>query len=206
MTAEHDVKGTVFEDDISGVSRNYAEALLNIVQQDGSADAALDELDQIVSDVLVAHPQFTAILMSPSVPAHEKTRILAQTFDGRAMPVVARFLRVLNDRGRLSLIRAVAREARALWNQRQNKVPVTVRSATGLDERQQAALKEKLSRLTGGTPVVTFQTDSALIGGLFVQVGDHVYDASLRNQLEQMRRRLIDSKTQDLRHRKLVEV
>jgi F-type H+-transporting ATPase subunit delta len=206
MTAEHDVKGTVFEAETSGVSRNYAEAFLNVVEQEGSADSAFDELDQVVRDVLLAHPEFSSVLASPAVAPHEKDRILTQTFEGRALPVVTRFLRVLNQHGRIALVPAVAREARALWNKRHNRVPVTVRSATALDEGQRARLNDKLAKLAGGTPMVVYEIDASLIGGLIVQVGDDVYDASLRSQLDQMRLRLIAGKSREIDDRDLIEL
>jgi F-type H+-transporting ATPase subunit delta len=206
MTVQPDVTGTVFEEDSSGVARNYAEALLNIIEKDGSGDEVLDELDAIVSDVLLGHPQFGRLLTTPSIPAHEKDRIVVTTFEGRAHPTVVRFLRVLNQHGRLNVLPSISREARAFWNKRKNRVPVSVRSAVALDEGERAALVERLGRLTGGTPLLSFGVDPSLIGGIVVQVGDHIYDASVRSHLERLRRRLIDGKSQELRSRNLVEI
>jgi F-type H+-transporting ATPase subunit delta len=49
---------------------------------------------------------------------------------------------------------------------------------------------------------VSISVDPSLIGGLIVQVGDDVYDASVRNQLEQLRRRLIEEKSHELQTRR----
>ena len=162
----------------------------------------LDELDAIRADVLVAHPKFAAVLASPLLPPQDKDRVLVETFEGRALPTVVQFLRVLNRHGRLGLVRSVARAARALWDHRQNRRPVFVKTAVPLDDAQQDALRARLGRLLSATPVLHVQVDPSLIGGLVVQVGDDVYDASVRNRLEQLRHRLIEGKTHEIQSRR----
>jgi F-type H+-transporting ATPase subunit delta len=193
---------TVLDDISPELSRTYGEALVNAASKDGSVEAVLDDLDAIVTDVLHAQPQFAALLSSPAVRAQDKDRILRDTFEGRAHPTVVRFLLVLNKHGRLNLLAPIAYQARAIWDRRQNRRPVTVRSATPLDDGQQAALRDRLAKLTGATPIVRLEVDPGLLGGLVIQVGDEVYDASLRNRLEQLRRSLIEGKTHEIQSRR----
>ncbi len=47
-----------------------------------------------------------------------------------------RFLRVLNRHERLGLLAVVAREARPIWDRRNHRIPVQVRTAVPLDEKQ----------------------------------------------------------------------
>jgi F-type H+-transporting ATPase subunit delta len=197
-----DVSGTVFDDQLPEVTRSYAEALLGAAENAGQADAVLDELDEVVSDVLRDHPRFAAILASPTLPAEQKDRILTETLEGRAHPMVVRFLRVLNRHGRLGQVGPIARAARALWDRKQNRRPVLVRSAVALDDAQREALRERIGRMIAATPVLTFEVDPALIGGLVVQVGDDVYDASVRSRLQQLRHRLIEGKTHEIQSRR----
>jgi F-type H+-transporting ATPase subunit delta len=201
-TGAPDVTGTVFEDDQPEVTRSYAEALLGAAKNAGQTEAVLDELDEFVADVLSAYPQFAAILASEALPAPEKDRILTSTLENHASPLILRFLRVLNRHGRLGLIAPVARTARELWDRQQNRRRVVVRSAVPLAEDQRAALIERLGRMLAATPVLTYQTDPALIGGLVVQIGDDVYDASVRNRLGQLRNRLIEGKTHEIQSRR----
>ena len=197
-----DVTGTVFADDQPEVSRSYAEALLGAAAAEGQTEAVIAELEELVADVLQGHPKFAAILASESVPATEKDRILTATFEGRASTLVIRFLRVLNRHGRLGLIAPITRAARAEWDRQQNRRPVLVRSAIALDEAQRQALFERLSRMLAATPVPSYQVDPALIGGLIVQIGDDVYDASVRSRLQQLRNRLIEGRTHEIQSRR----
>jgi F-type H+-transporting ATPase subunit delta len=199
-SAAPDVAGTVFDDPNPELARNYAESLINAAG--GDADATLDELDEMVDDLFVGRPEFASLMGSPVRSAADKDAVLVRSLEGRASPLLVRFLRVLNRHGRLALVGPVSREARRIWDRRQGRVPVTVLSATELDESQLAAVRDKLVAMTGGTPVLSVRVDPSLIGGLVVQVGDIVYDASVRRRLEQLRQRLIEGKTHEIQERR----
>jgi F-type H+-transporting ATPase subunit delta len=201
QAAEAAIPGTVMDDEAAAGARSYAEALLNVAEKDGQADAVLGEIEEILDDVFRAHPEFAGLLAGPSLGHEEKDRVLVQLFEGRALPTVVRFLRVLNRHGRLGLLPMVAAQARALLDRRRNRRPVTVASAVPLDEGQQAALAAKLAAMLGAEPVVRYLVDPALLGGLVVQVGDEVYDASVRAQLERLRREVVRGKVHEVRGR-----
>jgi F-type H+-transporting ATPase subunit delta len=196
----------VVEPRVSGetaeLARPYALALVNAAEKEGGIEPVLDELDQIDSDVLKVFPRFASVLGSARVSSAHKDRILTDVFEKRVSSVVLRFLRVLNRHERLGLLRVVAREARTIWDQRNKRIPVQVRAAVSLDEKQLQTLRDRLAALTGATPVLSVSTDPGLIGGLVVQVGDHRYDASVKSRLEQLRQRLIEGKMHEIQSRR----
>lgn len=193
---------TVFDEKSSELARTYGEALLNAAEKAGNVEEVLDELDAIRTFVTGTHPAFAAMMGSPIRTLPEKDEVLVRTFEGRTLPTSVHFLRVLNRHGRLELLGPVLRTARAIWERRQNRRPVTVRSAVPLGDDQQEALRGRLAQSLGATPVLRLEIDPALIGGLVIQVGDDVYDASVRNRLEQLRQRLIEGKTHEIQSRR----
>jgi F-type H+-transporting ATPase subunit delta len=199
-TADGFIPETVFDAIAPELTRNYAEALLNASGDE--ANAVVEELEAIEGEVLKPQPRFALILTSPSVSIAEKDRILVDTLEGRALPTVVQFLRVLNRHGRLGMLSSVIRQARATLDRRQNRKPVTVRSAVPLDEGQKADVTARLASMVNATPVITLEVDPSLIGGLVIQVGDDVYDASVRTRLEQLRGRLIERKTHEIQSRR----
>jgi len=185
-----------------GLVRQYADAFLNAATNEGAAEVALDDFDAIDREVLEEHPKFAQVLASAQVPAAEKDRILQQVFGDRVSSVVLRFLRVLNRHGRLGLASAVAREARKIWDRRHKRIPVLVRSAVPLDQGQQDALRDQVAGMISATPLLQLTVDPSLVGGLVVQVGDQVFDASVQNRLEKLRQRLIEGKTHEIQSRR----
>lgn len=192
MTQEApDVVGTVFDEQSSRVAKVYAEALVNAASAGNDTEQVIAELEEIEGDILKPNPRFAEILSSPSVPEGDKDRILGEMLEGRALPTVVRFLKVLNRHGRLVLIGSVIHEARALWNRRQNRRPVLVKTVTHLDDDQKRSIQEHIATLIGATPILQFQIDTSLIGGLVIQDGDNLYDASLITRLQSLRRSLV---------------
>ncbi len=189
------------EDDAKAV-RQYADALIGAAEKDGQVDAALDDLDAIRAEILEPNPKFASLLASLQVSIPEKDRILLELLDGRVSNVTLRFLRVLNRHGRLSLMEPLSFEARRSWDRRHRRIPVYVRTASPLDAGQTDELAKKLAAMTAATPMLEVVTDPSLIGGLIVQIGDQVYDASVRNRLEQVRQRLIEGKTHEIQKRR----
>ncbi len=192
----------VFDEKATELSRTYADALVNAADSEGQAQEVLDELAAIRDAVFRQFPAFEEMMSSPLRSPADKDRIITLAFDGRALPTSVNFLRVLNRHGRLELLGPSLQEARAAWDRRQNKRPVTVRSAVPLSDDQQNALRDRLARDLNALPVLHLEVDSSLIGGLVVQVGDHVFDSSVRNRLEQLRQRLIEGKTHEIQSRR----
>ena len=190
-----DVSGTVFDDKTLLIARSYAEAIINAATKTGQVEAVVGELEELDDDLIKANPKFGEFLSSSSVPSDAKERVLNEALSGRALPTVLNFLHVLNRHGRLGLLAPIAQEARALWDKKQNRRPVTIRSAIELDEGQKLAIKDKVSAMIGGTAIPSYSVDPSLIGGLVIQVEDDLYDASIKTKLAAMRRQLIQGKS-----------
>ena len=56
--------------------------------------------------------------------------------------------------------------------------------------------------MISATPILQMSIDPSLVGGLVVQVGDQVFDASVQNRLEKLRQRLIEGKTHEIQSRR----
>ena len=185
------VAPVAFNEKSSVLARTYGDALVNAAEKTGDAQDVLDELDAIHDFVTTKFPTFALMMGSPIRSTMDKDRVIVQTFEGRALPTSVHFLRVLNRHGRLGMLGSILRTARETWERRQNRRRVSVRSAVPLTDDQHAALTARLAQALHAAPVITAEVDPALIGGLVVQVGDVVYDGSVRNRLEQLRNRLI---------------
>jgi F-type H+-transporting ATPase subunit delta len=193
---------SVFDEMSSELSRTYAEALVNVAEKSEQAEEILEELDAIRAFVATSLPTFALMMGSPLRSAAEKDKVIVKAFEGRVSPTSSRFLRVLNRHGRLELLGAILGTARTIWERRQSRFTVTVRSVVPLSPAQQESLSLKLSQALSAKPILRLEVDPALIGGLVVQVGDDVYDASVRKRLEQVRNRLFEGTTHEIQSRR----
>jgi F-type H+-transporting ATPase subunit delta len=201
-TAEAASDDKVQAETTAQVARRYAFALVNAAEPTGAVESLLEELGEIQRDVLKAFPRFAEVFVSPRVSPSKKDKMLVEIFGSRASNLVMRFLRVLNRHERLDLFDLVVREARSIWDLRNKRIPVSVRSAIPLGETQLSALRDRLARLTGSTPILQVSVDPGLIGGLVVQFGDQRYDLSVKSSLASLRRRLIEGRTHEIQSRR----
>jgi F-type H+-transporting ATPase subunit delta len=66
------------------------------------------------------------------------------------------------------------------------QVRAKVRTATALSPGMEAEVQQALSAATGKTAILETAVDPSLIGGIVAQVGDKVYDASVRARLNSL--------------------
>lgn len=169
------------------IARVYAESLLAVAARDNQVEDAGTELSTFVSSVLAKDTKVAAFFTSPAVTRKTREPILNAALNGNASPLVASFVRVLNHNNRLDLLPAIAAAYRNLLDKRAGRVRVLVRSAVPLTDEQQAGLRKTLTESLHKTPVLELRTEPELLGGLIVQVGDKVYDTSVRSRLEALR-------------------
>ncbi|NTU81084.1 MAG: ATP synthase F1 subunit delta [Chloroflexales bacterium] len=68
-----------------------------------------------------------------------------------------------------------------------------VTSAVELSADQQATVSADLRKRYGADTKVSFDTDTSLIGGLIIRIGDQVLDNSLRTRLSAVQRNMLTS-------------
>ena len=86
-----------------------------------------------------------------------------------------------------------------LLNEQQGRVEVLVKTAEPLDDATAEQVKTALSAALKKDVVLMMTTDSELIAGIVVQVGDTVYDGSVANQLNQLRRGVVNKTADQIR-------
>jgi F-type H+-transporting ATPase subunit delta len=183
---------TVFDDATQHVASVYAQALLNAADKSGQTAEIIEDLDSLLYQVFTQDGYLEAFLTSRGVSRDRRDAALRAAFQGRSSDLFLNFLLVLNEHDRLDALRSIAATLRTLNEKRTGKVRVQVRSAQPLADEQQDKLRQELRTVFGRDPILETRVDPELLGGLTVQVGDVLYDASIRTRLEQMRTQLIE--------------
>lgn len=171
------------------IARVYAESLAAVAEKQGQLDEVGQDLGKFVTDVL-AQGKVAAFFGSPAVTRKVREPILEAALANNASPLVANFIRVLNRNNRLDLLQACAAAYRELMDARSGRVRVLVKSAVELSPQQRDGLKKTLAESLNKEPVLNLRVDPELLGGLVVQVGDKIYDTSVRSRLEELRNQL----------------
>ena len=177
----------------------YAKALLGSAEAVGNAAKLVEELESFVKDVLDKLPDLDAVLSSPRVSHDEKVGLLDRVFAERMSPSLQTFLKVVSAHGRLDCLRAIAQAARAKLNRTAGIVVVEVTTVEPIDAGLEKQIKKSLSRSLGQDVQIRSRTDSTIIGGMVVRIGDKVFDGSVANQLGTLREQAISKMAQEIR-------
>jgi F-type H+-transporting ATPase subunit delta len=184
------------------VARTYAQALLDAAEKRGRAGETLEELDSLIHDVFPAAPQFEAFLSSRAIGRRRKPPVIRSAFQGRASEIFLNFLLVLNEHERLDLLRPILAAYRRLYEERTGHVRVRVKSAAPLPDDQRQRLEQELRAAFRREPILEARVDPDLLGGLVVQVGDWVYDGSVRSRLADIRNQLLERSSYEIQSRR----
>jgi F-type H+-transporting ATPase subunit delta len=174
------------------LARVYAEALLALAEQDGAADDIGGELHAVASDIVGKNPTVAAFLDNPAITPKTKLPVLGAAFGGSS-DLFKKFLDVLARNSRLGLLRDISAAYQGIRDKQAGRVRVLVRTATPLADDQQAELRQTLASKLDKEPILSVRVEPALLGGLIVQVGDRVYDSSVRTRLDTLRNTLMTS-------------
>jgi len=173
------------------VASLYARSYLTAAKQNEVGDAP-EELAGFVDDVLAEAPDLHNLLTSDSLGRDEKLGLIDRVVAPKSTEFFANFLKVLVRHGRMGLIGAIREVVVQVQEEFAGNQRVLIRSAKPLSEKSRSEIAAQLKNKLGFDPILQESVDESLIGGLIIQVGDTVYDSSLRTRLKTLSGRLTE--------------
>jgi F-type H+-transporting ATPase subunit delta len=165
-----------------------ARALLEVAEKKGDPAGVQAGLRQAVA-ALHDLPELQSALSNPALSVERRKRIVAAVF-AKAPELVRGFLELLVERELTSLVAQVELSYTAQWNARRGVVTAQAITAAPLDESLARALEQAIHKTTGLTPELSEKTDPTVLGGVFLKMGGHTYDGTVRGRLQALRRTL----------------
>ncbi|MCO6048149.1 ATP synthase F1 subunit delta [Aeoliella sp. ICT_H6.2] len=181
---------TVFDVDQEQLARTYAKAFLAATES-MDQEGLLEELHSLVVDVLEKFPDFNFNLTSNFLSHEEREDLIDAVLGSRASAPVVNLLKILSRNGRPSMLRPVIRTIRKLHGEKLGRHEVRVYVPHELSSDLQEGLQQALQSRLGVTADFHFHLKPELIGGMVVQVGDTVFDGSVRMTLERARQKMV---------------
>lgn len=174
------------------IPRRYAKALYDVASARGEA-VRLYDLMRAVLAAADSQPALARTLTNPYVGDADKRRLLdtaaGATADDKTF---ADWLRVLAQNHRTGMAADIARAYVDCYRKERRIYPVTVTSAAPLAAAQSKRLQALVQSHIGDASMeYAERVDPALIGGFAIDIASERLDASVRNNLEQMRLNLL---------------
>jgi F-type H+-transporting ATPase subunit delta len=171
---------------MADAARVYAEALFEVGRDKGKLDQLREQLGQF-ADAVERDRDLQVFFFSPYLSSAEKEEGIARAITG-AEPELINFLKLLVDKQRMTEIFRIRREFEELWKQENRRIDVTVTSAVELDPAVVEKIGQEVERQTGEKVELSSRVDDGILGGIVLQVGNMVLDASIHSRLEKLRK------------------
>jgi F-type H+-transporting ATPase subunit delta len=167
-------------------ARVYAEALFAVAKDRDRLDPIGEHLGQF-ADALAGERELQVFFFSPHFSSAEKSEGLRRAVGG-AEPELLNFLELLIEKHRMPEAFRIRREFEQLWKKEKRRIDVTVTSATELDPAVVEQIGGEIERQTGQQVDLASRVDGEILGGIVLQVGNMVLDASIRSRLDKLRK------------------
>ncbi len=171
------------------IARVYAEALFDVAKDKDKLDRIHDELNQF-AEAMRENRDLQVFFFSPYFSTAEKRDGIERVIsDGD--PEFVNFLELLAEKHRMPLIYRIQQQFEERWKQENRKLDVTVTSAVELDPEVIEKIGKEIEEQTDRSVDLRSTVDDGILGGIVLQVGNMVLDASIRNRLEKLRRSVV---------------
>ena len=187
----------------NALAKVYAKSLFELAQQHGgqtNAESILGELEDIV-ELARNDNAFSELLASRLIDSGKRDASLERMFSGKVSPLTLNFLRQINRKGRLANLSQIATAMDALVQDQFGRIEVDVYTATPIGTGELESVRKQLSESLGKDVIMHPYTDSSMLGGIKLSMGDQLIDASIQAQLSKMRDELLDSGSAEIRGR-----
>jgi len=171
---------------VEEIARVYAEALFEVARDKGKLDEVHDQLAE-GAEAIAENRDLQVFLFSPYFSSAEKRDGIARVISG-GNPELVNFLELLAEKHRMPAIFRIRTRFDEMWAKEKRHLDVRLTSAVELPSDVVDAVGKQIEDQTGQTIELETDVDERVLGGIVLQVGNMVLDASVRNKLERLRK------------------
>lgn len=172
----------------TAVAKRYSIALFEVAKEKKCLDQIEKDLKEVIQ-VWQSLPEFRNWVTDPTTEADKKKEIFSKAFPD-VNQYTKNFLFLLADRKRVNELEAIVEEFHRLVNEEKGFVDAVVTTAFPLTEESRQKLIETFEPVIGKKLHIHEKVDSDILGGVIVQVGDRLFDGSLKTKLVRFQEQL----------------
>tara|TARA_B110000503_G_scaffold109382_1_gene163603 strand:- start:1641 stop:2198 length:558 start_codon:yes stop_codon:yes gene_type:complete len=175
----------------SRASIRYAKSLFSLAEKQGGLEEMEADVRTMQSAIAGTH-ELELMLKSPVIKPDVKERILRQIFTKNVGELSLSFLTILVRKGRESLLPSILDASLGLIRDMRNVKAAEVRTAVPMNDAIRERVSTALRKMHEGEVELEEQVDASLIGGFQLFMDNRMLDASIKREIEVLRRRIND--------------
>ena len=172
----------------NNLAHPYANALFELAKAENTTDEWLSILSKL-SEVANSE-QFAGLVSNPKIDKNKILEIL-QSFLNKSTNQVERFLALLQDHDRLSVLPAIYTLFEQKVEDDRNTAKAVIQSAYAISDTDKVKIEQLLSKKFSKTITANVEIKNDLIGGIKILINDTVIDYSVKGSLLNLTTQLI---------------
>ncbi len=173
------------------VSQTYGEALFEVAMEEQKADIFLTEAQDILA-TLEQNPQLDKLMKHPKISKQEKEQVIEEIFQSQLSKEMTGFIKLLVNKERYNELPKILAYLIERIKEEKKIGVAFVTTAVELSEEKKQSVKMRLLQTTQYKEMeMNYSVDESLIGGMVIRIKDRVVDSSVRTQLEEMKKQLL---------------
>lgn len=175
---------------MSVVGDRYAESLFDLAKEENKVTQYLDDI-KLVGEVLDSDPQIVQFFNHALIENDKKIQLLDQSFKGNVDQYVLNFLKLLVQSRRIRYIDDIVKSYIKLSNQYLGIEEGMIYTLYELTDQQIQDIEKAISQKENKKVTLKVSIDPSLLGGIKVQIANRIYDGTIKNKVEMLKKELL---------------
>jgi F-type H+-transporting ATPase subunit delta len=175
------------------VAGRYSKALFDLANETGQVEEVRKDIDLIRS---VKHDEFSRVLASPVINGEKKVAIFSGVFSGKISPLTLSFFNLIFKKGRSEVLKDILESFDDHYRAWKGIDVIELTTAEALNDTARSQMLKRfqeLPRYKNRTVELREKVDEKIIGGFVAQFEDLLYDASIRHDLQYIKKQFIEN-------------
>lgn len=170
----------------------YAKSMFDASKEDDCLKLVYEELN-LVKETIDSNPRLMEVFKHPLLSNNDKKNAIKDIYEKNLSKLTMNFLYVLIDAKRLDMISSIIDEFNNLYDIDNNILNGTIITKNSLSDDEISKYEEKLTASLKSHVKLKNVLDDTIIGGAIVKIGDKLIDSTLKGQLNELRKELINN-------------
>lgn len=172
------------------LAQRYAKALFDLAQEQQTLEPTKTDMEYLLE--LSKVKDFKNMLLSPVVSTSKKLAVSNEVLKNKVGELSIAFVSLIIRKKRAASLPEIAKQFVAMYNDYKHILNVEIQTASPLDNTLREKLIEKIKEQTHSSQILLDEKiNEDVIGGFALRYKDKLYDATIRRQLNELRKELV---------------
>ena len=176
----------------NSTSKSYAIALYELSKENSELDKVEDEMKKL-NKLLDSSADFKEMILNPTVAKDDKKNVIFKIADqNNFSKTFKKFLGFIAIKNRIFFLGKIIESFISLVSTSKGELKAKLVSSKELSKAELEKIRSELSKDFQSPIKIDYKYEPNLIGGLIIQVGSVMVDASIKTKLRQLQKSMIE--------------